>query len=72
MKLYHLLLTAATFRVGYLSDVLISNVVQSGLQTLLPTLTRDHNVICKHQSLQRLLPDIICQPVHHCCKQEGA
>lgn len=36
---------------------------------LLPLLTT--YVLCKHHSSQKHLPDLISQPVHHHCKQEG-
>ncbi|KAM9393919.1 uncharacterized protein KZ484_005042 isoform 1-T2 [Pholidichthys leucotaenia] len=39
---------------------------------LLPTLTTDHNVVCKHHGPRSLLPDLVCQPVHHHANQEGA
>ncbi|XP_067362046.1 25-hydroxyvitamin D-1 alpha hydroxylase, mitochondrial isoform X1 [Channa argus] len=32
----------------------------------------DHNIICKHHSSRRFLSNLICQPVHHQSKQEGA
>ncbi|XP_046717109.1 protein yippee-like 1 isoform X2 [Silurus meridionalis] len=35
---------------------------------LLPTLTTNYNIICKHKV--RLLSDLVRQPVHHHCKQK--
>ncbi|KAI5090364.1 gastrula zinc finger protein XlCGF28.1-like [Silurus meridionalis] len=42
------------------------------LLNLLTTLTTNHNITLKHHSPQRLLSDVIHQPVHHHCKQEWA
>lgn len=36
-----------------------------------PTFTIDHNVIGKYHNPLRILPDCICQPIHHHCEQEG-
>ncbi|XP_061620948.1 solute carrier family 22 member 18 isoform X3 [Phyllopteryx taeniolatus] len=36
------------------------------------TKTRDHNVICKHHGPRGFQSNLICQPIHHHCKKEGA
>lgn len=39
---------------------------------LFPTLSIDHNVICKHYCPWSLFSDLIFQPINHLGKQEGA
>ena len=51
---------------------LLSISTSPGFLPLTPSLTTDHNVICKHRSPFRLLYDVFCQSIHHQCKHEGA